>query len=524
MRLKKEGPRGLHPEPADAVRARPRRAAGHGRPDRARRRRPGGHRRRPGGREGQLLLAPRLSDRYPVYGVVAEIEQVGRLPGGAPAAVLRATGRARIGSGRPAPAPRCGSRPSPSTTPTRPSTTASWPTSTSASSSRSCSAATPGRSIDSVQRVDRPVRAGRHGRLRVLPVRRAEARAAGDPRRRAAAGEGARVGARAPRRARGHREDPRRRARGHGQAPARVPAAPAARRDPQGARRGRARGCRRLPHPRRGRRPAARRSARPRCARSASWSAPATRRPSRAGSAPGSTPCSSCRGTTKTDDNTDIAGAREILDADHHGLDDVKDRIVEYLAVRARRAERGLEVVGGRGSGAVLALVGPPGVGKTSLGESVARALGRKFVRVALGGVRDEAEIRGHRRTYVGALPGRIVRAISEAGSMNPVVLLDEVDKVGSRLPRRPGGGAARGARPGAEPHLPRPLPRGRPRPVRRAVPGDGQRRRHHPGRAAGPDGGRHPRRLHRGRQGRHRPHAPAAAAARAGGARARTR
>ena len=134
----------------------------------------------------------------------------------------------------------------------------------------------------------------------------------------------------------------------------------------------------------------------------------------------------------RTDDNVDVLGAREILDADHHGLDDVKDRIVEYLAVRARRAERGLEVVGGRGSGAVLALVGPPGVGKTSLGESVARALGRKFVRVALGGVRDEAEIRGHRRTYVGALPGRIVRAISEAGSMNPVVLLDEVDKVGA--------------------------------------------------------------------------------------------
>jgi ATP-dependent Lon protease len=133
-----------------------------------------------------------------------------------------------------------------------------------------------------------------------------------------------------------------------------------------------------------------------------------------------------------TTDSTDIASAREILDADHHGLDDVKDRIVEYLAVRALRAERGLQVVGGRGSGAVMVLAGPPGVGKTSLGESVARALGREFVRVALGGVRDEAEIRGHRRTYVGALPGRIVRAISEAGSMNPVVLLDEIDKVGS--------------------------------------------------------------------------------------------
>ncbi|MGO9156273.1 endopeptidase La [Mycobacterium sp.] len=134
----------------------------------------------------------------------------------------------------------------------------------------------------------------------------------------------------------------------------------------------------------------------------------------------------------RTEDSTDLSAAREILDADHHGLDDVKDRIVEYLAVRTRRAQRGLQVVGGRGSGAVMVLAGPPGVGKTSLGESVARALGRKFVRVALGGVRDEAEIRGHRRTYVGALPGRIVRAIGEAGSMNPVVLLDEIDKVGS--------------------------------------------------------------------------------------------
>ena len=134
----------------------------------------------------------------------------------------------------------------------------------------------------------------------------------------------------------------------------------------------------------------------------------------------------------RTEDSTDLAAARGILDADHHGLDDVKDRIVEYLAVRSRRAQRGLQVVGGRGSGAVMALAGPPGVGKTSLGESVARALGRKFVRVALGGVRDEAEIRGHRRTYVGALPGRIVRAIGDAGSMNPVVLLDEIDKVGS--------------------------------------------------------------------------------------------
>ena len=134
----------------------------------------------------------------------------------------------------------------------------------------------------------------------------------------------------------------------------------------------------------------------------------------------------------RTEDAYDIPAARAILDADHSGLDDVKERIVEYLAVRKRRADRGLGVVEGRRSGAVLALVGPPGVGKTSLGESVARAMGRKFTRVALGGVRDEAEIRGHRRTYVGALPGRIVRAVKEAGTMNPVILLDEIDKVGA--------------------------------------------------------------------------------------------
>ena len=134
----------------------------------------------------------------------------------------------------------------------------------------------------------------------------------------------------------------------------------------------------------------------------------------------------------KSDDSLDVNEARAILDADHTGLEDVKDRIIEYLAVRKLRAERGLSPVSGRGSGAIVALVGPPGVGKTSLGESVARALGRSFARVSLGGVRDEAEIRGHRRTYVGAQPGRIVRALREAGTMNPVFMLDEVDKLGS--------------------------------------------------------------------------------------------
>ncbi|HEV7757408.1 MAG TPA: endopeptidase La, partial [Acidimicrobiales bacterium] len=149
----------------------------------------------------------------------------------------------------------------------------------------------------------------------------------------------------------------------------------------------------------------------------------------------------------RTTDSLDVDDARRILDEDHTGLEEVKDRIVEFLAVRKLRAERGLDdkaaasddggeaavaVTPGRRPGAIVSLVGPPGVGKTSLGTSIARALGRKFVRVALGGVRDEAEIRGHRRTYVGARAGRLVKAIQEAGTMNPVVLLDEVDKLGA--------------------------------------------------------------------------------------------
>src|SRR3982075_741237 len=134
----------------------------------------------------------------------------------------------------------------------------------------------------------------------------------------------------------------------------------------------------------------------------------------------------------RSEDNYDLVEARRILDEDHTGLSDVKDRIIEFLAVRKLRKERGLEVLGGRGSGAIITLVGPPGVGKTSLGESVARALGREVTRVSLGGIRDEADIRGHRRTYVGALPGRIVRALKEAGTKNPVIMLDEIDKVGS--------------------------------------------------------------------------------------------
>src|SRR3954469_15380003 len=131
-----------------------------------------------------------------------------------------------------------------------------------------------------------------------------------------------------------------------------------------------------------------------------------------------------------SEDRLDPVHTREVLDSDHAGLDDVKDRIVEYVAVKKLRTER--NITADRKSGAILTLIGPPGTGKTSIGESIARAMGREFVRMSLGGVRDEAEIRGHRRTYIGALPGRLVRALRDAGTMNPVILLDEVDKVGA--------------------------------------------------------------------------------------------
>src|SRR6195256_4310894 len=132
----------------------------------------------------------------------------------------------------------------------------------------------------------------------------------------------------------------------------------------------------------------------------------------------------------RSEEHLDPVGARAVLDSDHAGLEDVKDRVTEYLAVRKLREDRGIEA--DPKSGAILTLIGPPGTGKTSIGESIARATGREFVRMSLGGVRDEAEIRGHRRTYIGALPGRLVRALRDAGTMNPVILLDEVDKVGA--------------------------------------------------------------------------------------------
>ncbi|MET0559900.1 MAG: endopeptidase La [Solirubrobacterales bacterium] len=134
----------------------------------------------------------------------------------------------------------------------------------------------------------------------------------------------------------------------------------------------------------------------------------------------------------RSEEKLDPVHTREVLDADHAGLEDVKRRITEFIAVRKLREERGKDDEDARANGAILTLVGPPGTGKTSIGESIARALGREFVRISLGGVHDEAEIRGHRRTYIGSMPGRIVRALRDAGTINPVILLDEVDKVGA--------------------------------------------------------------------------------------------
>ena len=213
----------------------------------------------------------------------------------------------------------------------------------------------------------------------------------------------------------------------------------------------------------------------------------------------------------RSEDRLDITAARAVLDADHTGLDDVKERIIEHLAVRKLRLERDIEdepesSSGRRSGGMILTLVGPPGVGKTSLGESVARAMGRSFVRVALGGVRDEAEIRGHRRTYVGALPGRVVRAIKDAGNMNPVILLDEVDKLGSDWRGDPSSALLEVLDP-AQNHTFRDHYLDLDLDLSDVLlPGHSQHGRSDSGSLVRPHGSRSSRRLHRRREGRHRP------------------
>jgi len=211
-----------------------------------------------------------------------------------------------------------------------------------------------------------------------------------------------------------------------------------------------------------------------------------------------------------SEEHLDLAAAQAILDADHYDLEKVKRRILEYLAVRKLNPE---------GKSPILCFVGPPGVGKTSLGQSIARAMGRPFERVSLGGVHDEAEIRGHRRTYIGALPGNVIQALRKAGTRNPVLMLDEIDKLGSGVTGRSRGGPAGSAGSRAERHVSRQLPRGAIRSVAGDVHRHGERARPDSGAAARPHGSDRTAGLHAGRQARDRPALPARSPAACSGA-----